>query len=295
MDGVINLIKNDKSEEEFQNEVRAKLKDFSKKMDNLNQGIEKLHSLMMHSTDRIIADTRLQGYETFRQQLNEELNYIETKYMNSIAPIISNLSNYDLQALNEHLKPILENGILEEKLIRIKFSSELHGKTHREETKNLFGSVAIISKDQKDKHLECNDISVYDKLFFYYDYVVKMVTQGYNMLLWTYQYRRLQDHDHNVINKNLQLVLQNRQKEAVVKITEAAQHHLRLVDNISWRSAYACDPERWEEGKNYIRVKPFKPKGCGGVPNCEASRPTLTELPSIFSLMLVSCDTSKYE
>ncbi|CAG5074165.1 Protein of unknown function [Cotesia congregata] len=97
------------------------------------------------------------------------------------------------------------------------------------------------------------------------------------------------------INKNLQLVLQNRQKEAIVKITDAAQHHLRSIDNISWRSGYACDPERWEEGKNYIRVKPFKPKGCGGVPNCEASRLTRTELPSRFSLMLVFCDTSKYE
>lgn len=48
--------------------------------------------------------------------------------------------------------------------------------------------------------------------------------------------------------KEGQTEYQNYHKDAVIKITDAAKYYLNSINSMSYKSSYACDPQKWEEG-----------------------------------------------
>ncbi|XP_008546738.1 uncharacterized protein LOC103570689 [Microplitis demolitor] len=258
MNGLIELIKNDDSDQVFQNEVTGKLDDIYNaclKIDQVKDQVKNLTSVMNANAIRVILETALREDMNYMLEINNKLNIIETRYRNDFSSIYAQIKNYCHDSVDTYISSIIDGDDLKDKLTDILKATELAGKNSYAR-KNIFEIAVAYSRNEKNYHRDCNDISAYDKLYSFYEYVLGTVTQGYTMIILAYQYRKLKSTDPNFY-RDRQLEYLNIYKQSVIKITESIQYHLSNNNDINFKSSISCDPQLWKEGENYIRIKNY--------------------------------------
>ncbi|XP_008546721.1 uncharacterized protein LOC103570676 [Microplitis demolitor] len=259
MDGLINLFKNDNSDEEFQNKVTEKLDDIYKaclKIDEVKEQIRNLTSVVDANAIRVISEITLREDMNYIFNINNKLNIIGTRYKNDFLSIYPQIKNYRHKSIDTYISSIIDNDDLKDKLTEILKAAKLPDGYDPYGGKNIFEIAVAFSKNEKNNHRECNSISAYDKLYNFYKYIVGTVTQGYTMIIMAYEYRKLKSTDP-VFNKNRQLEYLNIYKQAIIQITKSVQFYLNSNNNVDFKSTISCDPKPWKEGENYIRVKNY--------------------------------------
>ncbi|XP_057340290.1 uncharacterized protein LOC130677523 [Microplitis mediator] len=258
MNGLIELIKNDDSDQVFQNEVTTKLDDIYNaclKIDQVKDQVKNLTSVMNANAIRVILETALREDMNYMLEINNKLNIIETRYKNDFSSIYAQIKNYCHDSVDTYISSIIDGDDLKDKLTDILKATELADRNNYAR-KNIFEIAVAYSRNEKNYHRDCNDISAYDKLYNFYEYVLGTVTQGYTMIILAYQYRKLKSTDPNFY-KDRQLEYLNIYKQSVIKITESIQYYLNNNNDINFKSSISCDPQPWKEGENYIRIKNY--------------------------------------
>ncbi|XP_014295346.2 uncharacterized protein LOC103570687 [Microplitis demolitor] len=238
MDGLIDLIKNDDSDEIFQTKVTNKLDNIYNaclKIDEVKDQIRNLTSVVDANAISDISKTAL------RENMNDIYNQIK---------------NYRNESIGTYNFSIIDNNVLKNNLTYILRATRLASRNLFYGGKNIFEIAVAYSKNERNYHRDCNDISAYDKLYNFYKYIVGTVTQGYTMIIMAYEYRKLKSSDPTFY-KNRQHEYLNIFKRTVIQITESVQHYLDLNNNINFKSSISCDPQSWKEGENYIRIKNY--------------------------------------
>ncbi|XP_053598670.1 uncharacterized protein LOC103570677 [Microplitis demolitor] len=259
MDGLIDLIKNDDSDEIFQNKVTNKLDNIYNaclKIDEVKDQIRNLTSVVDANAIRVISEIALREDMNYVLEINDILNIIETRYKNDFSKVYNQIKNYRHESIDTYISSIIDNDDMKDKLTRILRATRLATRNHFYAGKNIFEIAVAYSKNERNYHRDCNDISAYDKLYNFYKYIVGTVTQGYTMIIMAFEYRKLKSSDPTFY-KNRQHEYLNIFKQTVIQITESVQHYLDLNNNINFKSSISCDPQSWKEGENYIRIKNY--------------------------------------
>ncbi|XP_057339799.1 uncharacterized protein LOC130677169 [Microplitis mediator] len=255
MQDLIDLIKNDDSDEVFKKKVTDKLDDIY----NVSLKIEKVEYKVTNRTRFVMnanptppmefsllkdmrylskIDNKLSEIEFFYEPLLDDYDYIKNDPHGSIEEYTTSITNTD------DIKKRLADIVAVTKL------------TSTVATKNIFEINLAYLKNKKNYHYDCNDISAYDRLYNFYKYVAETVTKGYTTIIMSYQYRKLHSGDPN-FHRNKQILYLNSCKEAIIEMTKSGQHYLNLINDINFKSSISCDPQSWKEGENYIRIKNY--------------------------------------
>ncbi|XP_008546719.1 uncharacterized protein LOC103570675 [Microplitis demolitor] len=252
MQDLIDLIKNDDSDEVFKKKVTDKLNDIY----NTSLKIE---------VEKVINRTRVMEAKPdppMEFSLLEDMNYVskidnKLHTMEDLYKLF--LTDYDYinndpyGSIKESTSSITDNGDIENRIAEI---LEATGLTITVTIRDIFEITVAYLKYKKNYHLDCNDISAYDRLYYYYTWVAKTITKGYTMIILSYQYHKLHLGDPNFY-RNKQILYLNKYKKAMIHITKSVQQYLNSNDNINFKSSISCDPQSWKEGENYIRIKNY--------------------------------------
>ncbi|XP_057340232.1 uncharacterized protein LOC130677479 [Microplitis mediator] len=259
MDGIIKLAKNDDSDKEFQKKVENELDNIYKacsKIDNVKEEIRNLTSVIDANAIHLIEELSLREDMNYVLEINNKLNIIGTRYENDFKKIYPYIKDYTHEEIDTYIASIIDNDDLKDKLTEILKATKLPDGHDPYPGKNVFEIAVAYSKNEKNHHRECDSISAYDRLFNFYQYVITTVTQGYTMIIMSYEYRKLKSSDPT-FNKNRQYEYLNIYKQSIIKITESIQYYLNSNNNINFKSTISCDPQSWGEGRNYIRIKNY--------------------------------------
>ncbi|XP_053596108.1 uncharacterized protein LOC103579857 [Microplitis demolitor] len=182
------------------------------------------------------------------------LELIENKFHNQFMDYLADYDGCNTDTVDRFIGNIIDNKNYQDMIDLINSFTTLTITSQRNDIQNIFGIIVSQLQRKANTFLTCDDVPAYEQLYNLYERILATSSKAYAMLIISFKFRQLRLSNYNLFENEQHVALENF-KNSLKEITKSATYYLNSIDNTIYKSYKNCDPEVWQEGKNYIRVK----------------------------------------